>query len=66
MLAEMESEGRNIRQNLKAAQDWKNLYTDKKKTYHEFEVGNVFHVSLLKLYVHDPKHVIHWQNIQVG
>ena len=29
-------------------------------------VHNVFHVSILKRYVHDPKHVIHWQSIQVG
>ena len=28
-------------------------------------VHNVFHVSLLKRYIHDEKHVIHWQNIQV-
>ena len=26
---------------------------------------NVFHVSLLKKYVHDPKHVINWDVIQV-
>ena len=29
-------------------------------------VKNVFHVSVLKRYIHDPKHVIHWKNIQVG
>ena len=28
-------------------------------------VHNVFHVSLLKRYVHDSKHLIHWQKIQV-
>ena len=26
---------------------------------------NVFHVSLLKKYVHDPNHVINWNVIQV-
>ena len=26
---------------------------------------NVFHVSLLKKYVHDPNHVINWDMIQV-
>ena len=26
---------------------------------------NVFHVSLLKRYVHDPNHVINWDVIQV-
>ena len=26
---------------------------------------NVFHVSLLKKYVHDPKHVVNWDVIQV-
>ena len=28
-------------------------------------VHNVFHVSLLKKYVHDPNHVIDWRLIQV-
>jgi hypothetical protein len=28
-------------------------------------VHNVFHVSLLKKYVHDPNHVIDWNLIQV-
>ena len=26
---------------------------------------NVFHVSLLKKYIHDPNHVINWDMIQV-
>lgn len=29
------------------------------------KVHNVFHVSLLKKYVHDATHVIDWTNIQV-
>lgn len=29
------------------------------------QVHNVFHVFVLKRYIHDPKHVIHWQNFQV-
>eukprot|EP00253_Pinus_taeda_P020641 PITA_20641 len=29
------------------------------------QVHNVFHVSMLKKYVYDPKHVIRWQDIQV-
>eukprot|EP00253_Pinus_taeda_P013679 PITA_13679 len=29
------------------------------------QIHNVFHVSVLKKYVYDPKHVIHWQDIQV-
>ena len=117
MLAEMEAEVRKIRQNLKAAQDRQKVYADKRRSYHEYEIGdhvyvqikpkkstlrwascaklaprfcgpfqilerigpvayrlalpshirvhNFFHVSLLKRYVHDPRHVIHWQNIQV-
>eukprot|EP00253_Pinus_taeda_P019990 PITA_19990 len=28
-------------------------------------VHNVFHISVLKKYVYDPKHVIRWQDIQV-
>eukprot|EP00253_Pinus_taeda_P030897 PITA_30897 len=28
-------------------------------------VHNVFHVSMLKKYIYDPKHVIRWQDIQV-
>eukprot|EP00253_Pinus_taeda_P020786 PITA_20786 len=28
-------------------------------------VHNVFHVSVLKIYVYDPKHVINWQDVQV-
>ena len=114
----MEAEVKRIRQFLKAAQDRQKMYTDKKRSYREFVVGDhiyvrikpkrstmrwtscaklaprycgpfqilervgpvayklalpihipvypVFHVSLLKRYVHDEKHVIHWKNIQVG
>jgi hypothetical protein len=29
------------------------------------KVHNVFHVSLLKKYVHDPNHVVDWHLIQV-
>ena len=29
------------------------------------QAHNVFHVSLLKRYVHDPNHVINWDVIQV-
>eukprot|EP00253_Pinus_taeda_P023153 PITA_23153 len=29
------------------------------------QVHNVFHVSVLKKYVYDPRHVIRWQDIQV-
>eukprot|EP00253_Pinus_taeda_P019185 PITA_19185 len=29
------------------------------------QVHNVFHVSMLKKYVYDPKHLIRWQDIQV-
>ena len=32
---------------------------------HFLLVHNVFHVSLLKKYVHDPNHVINWDVIQV-
>eukprot|EP00253_Pinus_taeda_P026544 PITA_26544 len=28
-------------------------------------IHNVFHVSVLKQYVYDPKHVIQWQDVQV-
>jgi hypothetical protein len=28
-------------------------------------VHNVFHISLLKNYVHNPNHIIHWNLIQV-
>ena len=30
------------------------------------KVHNVFHVSLLKKYVHDPRHIIDWNMIQVN
>lgn len=29
------------------------------------QVHNVFHVSALKRYVYDPKHIVSWQDIQV-
>lgn len=29
-------------------------------------VHNVLHVSLLKRYIHDPKHVIHYQSVHVS
>eukprot|EP00253_Pinus_taeda_P036063 PITA_36063 len=28
-------------------------------------IHNIFHVSILKKYIYDPKHVIKWQDIQV-
>ena len=49
LLNEMEQEVAKIRQNLKAST----------------RAHNVFHVSLLKKYVHDPNHVINWDVIQV-
>ena len=118
MLAKIELEVRKIRKKLRVAQDQHKIYTEKKRTYWECEVGdhvyvrikpnkntlrwvscaklaprfcgpfqilervgslayglalpshiwvqNVFHMSLLKRYVHDMNHVIHWQNIHVG
>ena len=36
MLAEMESEVKKIRKNLKAAQDRQKIYVDKKRTYREY------------------------------
>lgn len=29
-------------------------------------VHNMFHVYVLKRYVHDPKHIIDWKNVQVS
>lgn len=29
------------------------------------QVHNVFHVSILKRYVYDPKHIVNWQDIEV-
>ena len=29
------------------------------------KVHNVFHISVLKKYVHDPTHVINWTDVQV-
>ena len=29
------------------------------------KIHNVFHVSMLKKYIYDPKHVIKWQDIRV-
>jgi hypothetical protein len=29
------------------------------------KVHNVFHVSLLKKYIHDPTHIIDWNMVQV-
>jgi hypothetical protein len=33
--------------------------------YASIRVHNVFHVSLLKKYIHDPNHIIDWNVIQV-
>ena len=30
------------------------------------KVQNVFHVSLLKMYLHDPRHIIDWNMIHVN
>ena len=46
MLVEMELEVRNIRHNLKAAQDRQKVYANKKRTYREFEVGDHFYVRI--------------------
>jgi hypothetical protein len=29
------------------------------------KVHNVFHVSILKIYIHDPTHIIDWNMVQV-
>eukprot|EP00253_Pinus_taeda_P006401 PITA_06401 len=117
MLKEMEDMVKRVRVNLKAAQDRKKNFVDRKRIFKEFQVGdhvyiriqakrstlqwsgcaklaqrycgpfqilarvgrvayqlalpghirvhNVFHVSVLKKYVYDPRHVIRWQEIQV-
>ena len=46
MLAEMESEVKTIRKNLKVAQDWQKIYVDKKRTYQEFKVGDHVYVRI--------------------
>ena len=46
MLAEMEAEVKIIRQNLKAAQDRKKIYVDKKRSYREFVVGDHVYVRI--------------------
>ena len=46
MLAEMEFEVKRIRQNLKATQDRQNIYADKKRSYHEFMVGDHVYVRI--------------------
>jgi len=117
MLKEMEEMVKKVWSNLKGAQDRKNNFSDWKRRFKEYQVGdhvyvriqakrstlqwswcaklaprycgpfqilariglvayqlalpshiqihNVFHVSILKKYVYDPKHVIRWQDIQV-
>eukprot|EP00253_Pinus_taeda_P003352 PITA_03352 len=117
MLKEMEDMVKRVRVNLKAAQDRKKNFADRKRRFKEYQVvdhvyiqiqakrstlqwsgcakmaprycgpfqvlariglvayqlallshiqvHNVFHVSVLKKYVYDPKHVIRWQDIQV-
>jgi len=30
-----------------------------------FKVHNVFHIYLLKKYIHDNSHIIHWKMLQV-
>jgi hypothetical protein len=29
------------------------------------KIHNVFHVSLLKKYIHDPTHIVSWNMVQV-
>eukprot|EP00253_Pinus_taeda_P005502 PITA_05502 len=113
----MEEMVKKVQANLKATQDWKKNFADRKRSFRAFQVGdhvyirvqakkstlqwigcakiasrfcgpfqilarielvayqlalprhiymhNVFHVSLLKKFIYDPKQVISWQDIQV-
>eukprot|EP00253_Pinus_taeda_P009514 PITA_09514 len=79
MLKEMEEMAKMVQSNLKSAQDRQMNFVDQKRRFKEYQVGdhvylalpshirvhNVFHVSVLKKYVYDPKHVIRWQDVQV-
>jgi hypothetical protein len=44
LLKEMEEQMVKIRENLKVAQDWQNIYVDRRRTNKEFKVGE--HVFL--------------------
>ena len=46
MLVEMEAEVRKIRQNMKAAQDRQKICVDKKRSYHEYVVGDHVYVRI--------------------
>eukprot|EP00253_Pinus_taeda_P012418 PITA_12418 len=78
MLKEMEEIVKRVRANLKVAKDRQKVSRIGKGISRNFmpvayqlalpshiRVHNVFHVSVLKKYIYDPKHIISWQDIQV-
>eukprot|EP00253_Pinus_taeda_P030931 PITA_30931 len=64
MLKEMEELVKRVRSNLKILARIGPVAYQLTLPSH-IRVHNVFHVSVLKKYVYDPKHVINWQDIQV-
>ncbi|KAL0402679.1 UNVERIFIED_CONTAM: Transposon Tf2-11 polyprotein [Sesamum latifolium] len=55
-----------VKKCLKAAQDWQKSYVDKHRREMEYEIHNVFHVSMLRRYQSDPSHIIREPEIEIS
>ncbi|XP_057250721.1 uncharacterized protein LOC130591423 [Beta vulgaris subsp. vulgaris] len=63
---------RKIQEKMKEAQDRQKKYADLRRRKLEFEEGevylkvhNVFHVSQLRKYVHDPSHILTYEPLRI-
>ncbi|KAL0285619.1 UNVERIFIED_CONTAM: hypothetical protein Sangu_2771300 [Sesamum angustifolium] len=55
-----------VKKYLKAAQDRQKIYADQHRREMEYEIHDVFHVSMLWRYRSDPSHILHEPEIEIS
>ncbi|KAL0367515.1 UNVERIFIED_CONTAM: hypothetical protein Sradi_3641600 [Sesamum radiatum] len=55
-----------VKQCLKAAQDRQKSYVDKHRKEMEYEIHDVFHVSMLRRYRSDPSHILCEPEVEIS